>query len=42
MMDKQYKTSAGFRDWSKEEMNVYLDYDQAENQRINKRVTLEV
>ncbi len=32
-MGKQCKTQSGSRDWTKEEMIAYLDWDRAEDER---------
>jgi hypothetical protein len=34
-MGKYCYTDTGKRDWTKEEMMVYLDWDSKENERIN-------
>lgn len=40
-MTKRCVTSAGSRDWTREEMMAYLDWDKSENDRINAQVALE-
>ena len=41
-MTQECVTSAGSRDWLKEEMMAYLDWDKSENDRIDAQVALEV
>ena len=40
-MTKQYTTSTGSRDWTKEEMIAYLDWSRAEDSRIKAQVAQE-
>ena len=37
-MGKHCRTSTGFRDWTKEEMMAYLDWDNSENDRVDAQV----
>src|SRR5690606_30179038 len=37
-MNKHCRTSTGFRDWTKEEMMAYLDWDKSENDRLEAQV----
>jgi len=41
-MGKRCTTSTGTRDWTKEEMMAYLDWDKAENDRIEAQVAAEM
>ena len=40
-MNKHCRTSTGFRDWTKEEMMAYLDWDKSENDRVEAQVAVE-
>ena len=40
-MTKLCVTSTGSRDWKREEMMAYLDWDKSENDRIDAQVALE-
>jgi hypothetical protein len=41
-MGKRYRTSTGFRDWTKEEIIAYIDWSESEDARINDQVELEI
>jgi hypothetical protein len=41
-MGKRYTATEPSREWTKEEMIAYLDWDKAEDERIEARVTEEV
>ena len=41
-MNKGCRTSTGFRDWTKEEMMAYLDWDKSENDRVEAHVAAEI
>ncbi|PQK16843.1 hypothetical protein BB8028_0007g00450 [Beauveria bassiana] len=41
-MGKQCRTQTGFRDWTKEEMMAYLDWDRAEDDRAEAMVATEM
>jgi hypothetical protein len=41
-MGKRCKTATGSRDWTKEEMMAYLDWDKAEDKRVEARVAEEM
>ncbi len=41
-MGKQCRTQEGFRDWTKEEMMAYLDWDKAEDDRVEAMVAAEM
>ncbi|KAF5245198.1 hypothetical protein FAUST_1853 [Fusarium austroamericanum] len=41
-MGKQCRTGRSLRDWTKEEMMSYLDFDRAENERVDKQVEEEL
>jgi hypothetical protein len=41
-MGKRCKTATGSRDWTKEEMMAYLDWDKAEDERVEARVAEEI
>lgn len=41
-MGKNYNGGSGIRAWTKEEMMSYLDWDKAENERVEQSVEAEV
>ena len=41
-MKKQCRTPTGFRNWTKEEMMAYLDWDESENDRVVAQVAIEI
>lgn len=41
-MGKCYRTSAGIRDWTKEEMMAYIDWSKSKDGRIEAQVALEM
>ena len=41
-MGKSCKTATGLRDWTKEEMMAYLDWDKKEEERIEAQVAQEM
>lgn len=41
-MNKHCRTSTGFRDWTKEEMMAYLDWDKSENDRVEAYIAAEI
>lgn len=41
-MNKQCRTHTGSRDWTKEEMMAYLDWDKSENDRIEAQMAVEI
>jgi len=41
-MGKRCTTSTGARDWTKEEMMAYLDWDKSENDRVDAQVAMEI
>jgi hypothetical protein len=41
-MGKHYKVQKGSRDWTKEEMMVYLDWSKAEEDRVEAQVSAEM
>ena len=41
-MGKQCRTQTGFRDWTREEMMAYLDWDRAEDDRVEAMVAAEL
>ncbi len=40
MMGKCCETSASSREWTREEINVFLDYNEAENEHIDSIISV--
>jgi hypothetical protein len=41
-MSKNCRTASGVRDWTKEEMMAYLDWDKQEDERVEAKVAAEM
>lgn len=41
-MGKRCRAETGMREWTKEEMMSYLDWDKAETERVEKNVEMEM
>ena len=41
-MGKHFRTPNGIREWTKEEMMSYLDWDKAESERVERNIAMEI